>query len=165
MRNLSPNIVNSWVNYVELFIHKTSGSSSLQRPKKVWSCQKHCKLLCPSIISTQVNSLNWSDLLSRLEGGKEGAEILSAWLTHKWGYRLWHNQCWKGHLNVVIRLFRFLFETNTYEARLIFIALAHSHSWGLGATGCDNVGKGIQKNCNTAVWGIWSLWTFGSPSP
>jgi len=26
--------------------------------------------------------------LQRLEGGKEGAEILSAWLTHKWGYRL-----------------------------------------------------------------------------
>jgi len=26
--------------------------------------------------------------LRRLEGGKEGAEILSAWLTHKWGYRL-----------------------------------------------------------------------------
>jgi len=26
--------------------------------------------------------------LQRLEGGKEGAEILSAWLTHKWGYRI-----------------------------------------------------------------------------
>jgi len=26
--------------------------------------------------------------LQRLDGGKEGAEILSAWLTHQWGYRL-----------------------------------------------------------------------------
>ena len=32
-------------------------------------------------------------LITRLEGGKEGAEILSAWLTHQWGYRLWHSQC------------------------------------------------------------------------
>ena len=98
------------------------------------------KTMLAIVLINHINTREfWFDLLSRLEGGKEGAEILSAWLTHQWGYRLWHNQKQERASRCCHKIVE-LFVWNKYMRSLTCIYLCGYRLW-------HNAAKCIQMMC------------------